>query len=216
MNTGCPVTTVVFDVDGCLLDSADGIVAGYQHALRSVGSPVPDEQVLRSDLGPPVGVIFSRLGLDAPTSEAAVAAYRRFYADTGMDRARVYPGVPDLLDGLRERGVALATATMKLTPTARAILERHGLADRFAVVNGTDGSHHTKAETLTHALERLGDPDRAGVLMVGDRHTDIAAAHACGVGSVAVTWGYGTRAELSATGADHLVDEPAELLALLG
>lgn len=172
--------------------------------------------MLRSDLGPPVGVIFSRLGLDEATSEAAVAAYRRFYADTGMDRARVYPGVPELLDGLRARGVALATATMKLTPTAQAILERHGLADRFAVVNGTDGTHRTKAETLVHALERLGDPDRAGVLMVGDRHSDIAAAHEVGVGSVAVTWGYGSVAELAATGADHLLDDPAELLDLLG
>jgi phosphoglycolate phosphatase len=209
------VGTVVFDVDGCLLDSADGIVAGYQHALASVGFPVPDEQVLRSDIGPPVGVLFTKLGLDEGTLEEAVTAYRRFYADTGMDRARVYPGVAELLDRLAERGVALATATMKLTPVAEAILERHGIADRFAVVNGTDASHHTKAEALTHALERLGDPDRAGVLMVGDRHTDIAAAQICGVGSVAVTWGYGTLAELSASGADHLCAEPAELLALL-
>jgi phosphoglycolate phosphatase len=177
---------------------------------------VPDEQVLRSDLGPPVGVLFTRLGLDETSLEDAVRAYRQFYAQTGMHQARVYPGVPELLDGLSERGVALATATMKLTPVAEAILERHGLGGRFAVVNGTDATHHTKADTLTHALERLGDPDRSGVLMVGDRHSDIAAAQICGVGSVAVTWGYGTRAELSATGADHLLDEPAELLGLLG
>lgn len=191
-------------------------MAGYQHALESVGAAVPAEHVLRSDLGPPVGQILGRLGLDEETTEAAVAAYRRFYAATGMDRARVYPGVTELLDGLRERGVALATATMKLTPTAQAILERHGIADRFAVVNGTDGTHRTKAETLDHALERLGGPDRSGVLMVGDRHSDIAAAQACGVGSVAVTWGYGSVDELAASGADHLLDEPAELLALVG
>jgi phosphoglycolate phosphatase len=209
------VSTVVFDVDGCLLDSIDGIVAGYQYALESVGVRPPSEAVLRSDVGPPVGVLFSSLGLDDATRERAVAAYREFYAETGMHRARVYPGVVDLLDGLAERGLALATATMKLTPVAEAILERHGLGGRFAVVNGTDATHHTKAETITRALERLGNPDRGGVLMVGDRHTDIAAAQACGVGSVAVTWGYGSVAELAATGADHLVDSPAELSALL-
>jgi phosphoglycolate phosphatase len=203
-------------VDGCLLDSADGIVAGYQHALAAVGFPVPDEEVLRSDLGPPVGVILAGLGLDETLLEEAVRVYRQFYAETGMHQARVYPGVSELLDGLTERGIALATATMKLTPVAEAILERHGLGGRFAVVNGTDATHHTKAETLTHALERLGDPDRTSVLMVGDRHSDIAAAQVCGVGSVAVTWGYGTVAELSATGADHLLDEPAALLDLLG
>lgn len=178
--------------------------------------PPPPEDVLRSDVGPPVGVLFASLGLDEETGERAVAAYRQFYAETGMHQARVYPGVEDLLDGLTARGVTLATATMKLTRVAEAILERHGLGGRFAVVNGTDATHHTKAATLTHALERLGDPDRSTVWMVGDRHSDIAAAQACGVGSIAVTWGYGTVAELAATGADHLVDAPAEVLALLG
>lgn len=207
---------MVFDVDGCLLDSAEGIVAGYQHALHSVGFPVPSEQVLRSDLGPPVGILFSSLGVPAEDHERAVAAYRRFYLETGLHQARVYPDVPELLDELAGRGVVLATATAKLTPVAEAILERHGLAGRFAVVNGTDSTHHTKTETLNHTLERLGSPDRSGVLMLGDRHSDVAAAQACKVGSVGVTWGYGTLAELSATGADHLVDAPAEVLALLG
>nr|WP_294696885.1 HAD hydrolase-like protein [uncultured Friedmanniella sp.] len=207
---------MVFDVDGCLLDSAEGIVAGYQHALHSVEFPVPSEQVLRSDLGPPVGILFSSLGVPEEDHERAVAAYRRFYAETGLHQAKVYPDVLELLDELSARGVVLATATAKLTPVAEAILDRHGLAGHFAVVNGTDGTHHTKTETLNHTLERLGNPDRSGVLMLGDRHSDVAAAQACGVGSVAVTWGYGTLDELSATGADHLVDNPAEVLALLG
>ncbi len=191
-------------------------MAGYQHALASVRFPVPTEEVLRSDLGPPVGVLFTSLGLHGSLMEEAVTAYRRFYDATGMHQARVYPGIPELLDALAERGVTLATATMKLTPVAEAILERHGLGGRFAVVGGTDATHRTKAEALDHALERLGNPDRDGVLMVGDRHSDIAAAQSCGVGSVAVTWGYGTVAELAATGADHLLHEPSELLDLLG
>ncbi len=177
---------------------------------------MPEEEVLRSDLGPPVAALFTRLGLHGSLMEEAVAAYRRFYDATGLHQASVYPGIPELLTGLRERGVTLATATMKLTPVAEAILERHGLGGRFAVVGGTDATHRTKAEALTHALERLGDPDRDQVLMVGDRHSDIAAAQSCGVGSAAVTWGYGTVEELSATGADHLLHEPAELLDLVG
>jgi len=132
-----------------------------------------------------------------------------------MHRSDVYPGMLELLDGLRERGVVLGTATAKLTPVARAILELHGLADRFAVVNGTDATHHTKTETLTRTLELLGGPNPQSVVMVGDRHSDIAAARACGLVSVGVCWGYGSREELEATGADHLVDSPRELLALL-
>lgn len=132
-----------------------------------------------------------------------------------MHRSAVYPGVVDLLDALAARSVVLATATAKLTPVARAILDLHGLGGRFAVVNGTDATHHTKTETLTRTLELLDDPDPRSVLMVGDRHSDVAAGRACGVVSVAVRWGYGTPAELAAAGPDHVVDTPAELLALL-
>jgi phosphoglycolate phosphatase len=180
-----------------------------------VGFPVPSEQVLRSDLGPPVGTLFAGLGLTGGELEAAVAAYRRFYAEDGIRRSSVYPGVADLLDVLVERGTVLATATAKLTPVARAILDLHGLADRFTVVNGTDPDHSTKTETLTRTLELLAGPPPTEVLMVGDRHSDITAARACGVGSVGVCWGYGSTDELEAAGADHLVHSPAELLALL-
>jgi phosphoglycolate phosphatase len=171
--------------------------------------------VLRSDLGPPVGTLFSSLGLADADLEDAVTAYRSFYGEHGLQRASVYPGVRELLDALAARGLLLATATAKLTPVARAILELHGLAGHFTVVNGTDATHHTKTETLTRTLELLGAPEPASVVMVGDRHSDIAAAQACGVVSVGVSWGYGTRDELAATGADHLVDSPAELLSLL-
>jgi phosphoglycolate phosphatase len=145
-----------------------------------------------------------------------VSAYRSFYAADGMHRSAVYPGIVELLDALTARGVVLATATAKLTPVAQAILDLHGLGPWFAVVNGTDATHHTKTETLARTLELLDGPDPASVLMVGDRHSDVAAGQACGVVTVGVRWGYGTSAELATTGADHLVDSPAELLALVG
>ena len=207
---------VVFDVDGTLLDSAPGIVAGYAHALAAVGFPVPSEEVLRGDLGPPVGDRFTALGLPAADLDAAVAAYRRYYREAGMQQASVYPGVPELLEALADLGIALGTATAKLTTVAGPFLRLHGLDDRFRVVNGTDEEHRTKPETLDHTLELLGRPDPDRVLMVGDRHSDVAAAHACGVGAVAVRWGYGSAEELSSAGAHHLLDRPDQLLDLLG
>ncbi len=197
------------------MDSADGIVAGYGHALRTVGVEPPPEEVLRADLGPPVGELFAGLGLAPDQIEVAVAAYRHYYRETGMGQATVYPGVVDLLDRLAPVA-ALGTATAKLTTVAQSFLERYDLRRRFAVVNGTDDTHHTKTETLTRTLELLGSPDPARVLMVGDRHIDISAAHACGVRSVGVLWGYGTAAELEASSPDHLIREPDELLSLLG
>ena len=171
--------------------------------------------MLRSDLGPPVGDLFTTLGLPASQLEVAVAAYRSFYREQGMDRAAPYPGVAELLDTLAAAGLALATATAKLTSVAGPFLARHGLDRHLDVVNGTDDTHHTKTETLTRTLELLGHPDPARVLMVGDRHSDITAGRACGVRSVGVLWGYGSRDELLDAGADHLVASPAELLTLL-
>ena len=109
----------------------------------------------------------------------------------------------------------MGTATAKRTDTAEAILSVHGLDGYFDVINGTDLGRTTKAETIQHTLTLLGDPDPAEVIMVGDRHSDISGARVCGVRSVAVTWGYGSRDELVASAPDWLVDEPSQILPLL-
>lgn len=190
-------------------------MAGFRHALTSVGFAAPSEDELRSDLGPPVGDLFAGLGVPRDRMEPAIAAYRAYYREKGMQQARVYAGIPELLDRLGTSAV-LGTATAKLTTVVTDFLSLHGLIDHFAVVNGTDDTHHTKTETLTRTLELLGGPDPGQVLMVGDRHSDIAAAHACGVAAVGVLWGYGSPAELEKSGPDHLLGHPAELLDLLG
>jgi phosphoglycolate phosphatase len=204
---------VVFDIDGTLLDSATGIIAGFQHALRSVGFEPPDAATLRLDLGPPVGQIFTALGLPAADLEAAVLEYRAFYLAQGMQQSTPYDGVIAVLDALSLAGVTLATATAKRTEIARAILDHHGLTHYFTVVNGVDDQHHTKTATLGHTLQLLGRPSSDQVVMVGDRHSDITAAQNCGVLPIAVTWGYGSVDELRTAGAD-LIDQPGQLLDL--
>jgi phosphoglycolate phosphatase len=208
------LAAVVFDIDGTLLDSADGIVAGFRHALESVGATSPDDASLRSDLGPPVGDYFTALGLAENQVREAVLAYRAFYTADGLYRASPYEGVVELLDHLVS-WIPLGTATAKRTDTAQAILTAHDLAHYFTVVNGTEETRTTKPETLADTLQRLGSPDPGRVVMVGDRHSDITAGLVCGVFSVGVTWGYGPVDELRDAGADALVDSPAELLKAL-
>ena len=209
------LTAVIFDIDGTLLDSADGIVAGFRHALTSVGIAVPDDATLRSDLGPPIWDYFTSLGLADDRLAQAVLAYRTYYWAEGLHQAAAYAGVPELLDALSAAQLPLGTATAKRTDTAEAILAAHGLDGYFAVINGADEARPTKTETVTDTLVRLGSPDPVRVAMIGDRHFDIAAARACGVFAVGVTWGYGPVEELRDAGADALVDSPAELLAAL-
>ncbi len=190
------LTAVIFDIDGTLLDSAAGIVAGFRHALRSVGFAPPSDAVLRSDLGPPVGPVLHL----ARTRRRAAGTGRGGLSQLLPGRGHVprggVPGHRRPAGRPTARTLVLGTATAKRTDTAEDILGAHDLAGYFAAINGTDDRRTTKAETIAHTLELLGHPDPSTVMMVGDRHSDIAGGQACGLFSVGVTWGYGSRAEL--------------------
>ena len=208
------VRAVVLDVDGTLVDSAEGIVAGFRHALAAVGVPVPSDATLASDLGPPLTTLLPAYGVPPERLDEAVAAYRAFYFREGLRRATPYEGVADVLTALAGHHL-LGTATAKRTDTARATLEAHGLASPFRVVNGLADDHPSKAATLAQTLELLGDIGPAAAVMVGDRRSDIVAGQAVGTRTVGVLWGYGSRAELEAAGADVLLEHPRQLLELL-
>ena len=207
-------SAVVFDIDGTLLDSADGIVAGFAHALRSVGVEPPDDATLRSDLGPPLDTQLTALGLAPELVTEAVLAYRSYYLREGRFLAAPYPGIRKVLRALGAR-LPLATATAKRTEAALATLQAHDLDAAFSVVNGIDDTRTTKAQTIAHSLDLLGGPDPGSVVMVGDRHSDITGGQACGVRTVGVLWGYGSRTELTDAGADVLLDRPDQLVDLI-
>lgn len=205
---------VVLDIDGTLLDSADGIVAGFRHALEAVGVPAPDEATARIDLGPPLVDLLPALGVPAGRVADAIDAYRAYYFREGLHRATVYDGVLETLTALSARH-PLGTATAKRTDTARATLEAHGLTRFFDVVNGLGDDHPSKAATLAETLDLMGGLEPRDVVMVGDRRSDVAAGLAVGTRTVGVLWGYGSRAELESAGADVLLDHPRQLLDLL-
>jgi phosphoglycolate phosphatase len=182
---------VIFDLDGTLTDSAEGIVASFLHALSHVGAPVPEGDLAAQIVGPPMDDTFRsmELGEDA---EHAIAAFRAEYGTRGWAMNTLFDGIEPLLVDLRAAGVRLAVATSKLEPTARRILAHFGLDKHFEVIAGAapDGSRKTKVEVLAHALEQLRPlPER--VLMVGDRSHDVHGAAAHGIDTVVVGWGYG-------------------------
>lgn len=207
--------TIVFDVDGTLLDSAAGILAGFRRALLAVGVSAPSEDELRAHLGPPLREFLAGAGVGPDHIDQAAAAYHDYYLSSGLHLAAPYPGVVKLLDRLRAAGFVLATATAKRTPTARAILAAHDLAPYFTMIAGTDERRATKAETLAGVLTEL-DAGPSATIMVGDRRHDVEGAHACGVRAVGARWGYGPGDELAVAGADWLVDDVEDLAALLG
>ena len=211
-------TSVLLDLDGTLIDSRPGIVASHHAALRELGH-APDPGIdLTFVIGP---VLADVIGLVlAPYGETraaeAVAAYRRHYYATGILDVRLYDGVAELLPALKGAGLRVYLATAKRTAFAERILDHLDIARHFDGVYGSepDGFRDHKPDLIADVLQRHAiAPDAA--VMVGDRRHDIAGAHANGLRGVGVLWGYGTRAELEAAGADRLVATVAELTAEL-
>ncbi len=191
---------VIFDLDGTLTDSAEGIVASFLHALGHIGAAVPEGDLAARIVGPPMDdTLRALLGEDA---EEAIAAFRAEYGARGWAMNALFDGIESLLADLRAAGVRLAVATSKLEPTARRVLARFGLDRHFEVIAGAspDGSRKTKVEVLAHALSQL-EPLPERVLMVGDRSHDVHGAAAHGIDTVVVGWGYG-RADFPDLAAD--------------
>ena len=182
---------VIFDLDGTLTDSAQGIVSSFRHALGEVGAVVPDGDLASRIVGPPMHHTLREMGLGTDT-DAAIAAYRADYSTRGWAMNRLFDGIAGLLTDLKAAGVRLAVATSKAEPTARRILAHFGLDGHFEVIAGAsvDGSRATKSDVVAHALAQLHPlPDR--VLMVGDRSHDVEGAAEHGIDTVVVGWGYG-------------------------
>ncbi|ODR05364.1 hypothetical protein AWC25_18030 [Mycobacterium sherrisii] len=182
---------MIFDLDGTLTDSAEGIVASFLHALSHIGAPVPEGDLAARIVGPPMDETFHAMGLGEDT-DAAFAAFRAEYGARGWAINTLFEGIETLLADLRAAGVRLAVATSKLEPTAQRILAHFDLDQYFEVIAGAcpDGSRRSKQEVLAHALAQLQPlPER--VLMVGDRSHDVDGAAAHGIDTVVVGWGYG-------------------------
>ncbi|MGH3552614.1 MAG: HAD hydrolase-like protein, partial [Mycobacterium sp.] len=154
--TADPRQLVIFDLDGTLTDSADGIVSSFRHALRQVGAAVPEGDLAGRLVGPPMHQTLAAMGLGEHT-DAAIAAYRADYSTRGWAMNSLVDGIGPLLADLRAAGVRLAVATSKAEPTARRILAHFGLEEQFEVVAGAsvDGTRSSKAEVLAHALAQL-------------------------------------------------------------
>ncbi|MGB6040249.1 MAG: HAD hydrolase-like protein [Gordonia sp. (in: high G+C Gram-positive bacteria)] len=223
-------TALLFDLDGTLTDSYEGITRSYVYAFEKIGYPVPSEEFLRSVVGPPLresmGNYGREFGPDDMQITAAIEAYLERYRRIGWLENRVYPGIAELLADLAASGRRMAVATSKNEPLARQIVGHFGLSDYFDFVAGAcpDGTRPTKADVIAHAIDGLGwaTPSHP-IVMIGDRSHDIVGAAAHGIPAIGVAWGYALPGELekalSITGiatADLIVESVQELREELG
>jgi phosphoglycolate phosphatase len=212
------VRHLFFDLDGTLTDPAPGIGACLLHAARALGHTGLEQVDLRRYIGPPLRQCFAELlgAEDAVRIEEAVRLYRERFGSVGLFENSVYPGLVNVLGQLRGAGHPLRVVTSKPAVYADRIVDHFGLREHFPRVYGADlsGALGTKSDLIARALDTEGI-GAAEACMIGDREHDIIGARAHGVLAIGVTWGYGTRAELEAAGAEHVVDGLAELVAVV-
>ncbi len=206
-------TTILFDLDGTLTDPGRGITKSVQYSLKKFDIPVEDLKTLHTFIGPPLGESFRQyFGFSEDQSRMAIDYYREYFSEKGLYENEIYPGIPDLLAGLKERGVTTAVATSKPTRFARQILEHFKLDHLFDEIIGSnlDNTRTDKKDIIAFALDQLNRNNKES-LMVGDRKHDIIGAVAHKMESVGVLYGYGSREELEGAGADWIAGDVSEL-----
>ena len=207
--------SVLFDLDGTLTDSGEGIINCAILALEHFGLPIPSREKMRVFVGPPLVDSFIAHGVPADRAAEAVEVYRSRYIPIGIFENTPYPGIRELLETLQRRGHKIYVATSKPEEMAKQILEHFDLAKYFTMICGAsmDTSRNTKEAVIAYLLETTGE--QGNMVMVGDTKFDVLGAKHHGIPAIGVSWGYGTVDDMESSGAAAIAHSTHELLKLL-
>ncbi len=210
---------VLFDLDGTLTESGEGIVNSVKYALEKLGIGEINRKDLLCFVGPPLIRSFMKFyKFDKEQAEQGVRFYRERFGKIGIYENRLYPGIREMLEKLRNRGYRLAIASGKPEEYIHKILVYFEIESYFEVVTGSlmDGRRLAKSDVIEECLSRLGmQDDREHALMVGDREDDVFGARKAGVDCASVLYGYGSRKEIEAAGPRYIVSTVEELTGFL-
>ena len=192
---------ILFDLDGTLTDSGEGIMNCAKLALEHYGLPIPSEAELRTFVGPPLHDSFIRFGVPAEEADNAIKIYRSRYIPIGKFENHPYEGIQDTLEKLKALGHTLYVATSKPETMSVEILEHFDMAKYFDIIAGAsfDRSRSSKEDVIAYLLDQCGDYDEK--IMVGDTAFDVIGAKAHGIPTVGVAWGYGKVEDMKNAGA---------------
>lgn len=207
--------TILFDLDGTLTDSGEGIINCVIYALEKFGLPVPAREDLRYFVGPPLHESFVKQGVPTDRAEEAVAVYRERYVPTGMFENTPYSGIRELLEMLKAEGHILYVASSKPEWMCVEILKHFDLDKYFDQICGAtmDTSRTNKEAVIAYLLGISGASEK--MIMVGDTQFDVIGAKAHGIPTIGVSWGYGSVEEMQEAGAVAIAYTAEELLDIL-
>jgi haloacid dehalogenase superfamily, subfamily IA, variant 1 with third motif having Dx(3-4)D or Dx(3-4)E len=180
------------------------------HALGKYGIKVSDRSELYKFIGPPLVWSFQNYyGFTEKQAYEAIDYFHEYFTAGGMFENEVYPGIPQLLEQLRDKGYQLAIASSKPEIFVKRILRHFGLYDYFNFVGGADiegeGNRFKKEDVITYVLQHFPQADKNDILMIGDREHDIIGARHNGLDSLGVAYGYGSEEEFQEAGATYIV-----------
>jgi len=204
------IKTVLFDLDGTIVDSQLGVTRGVSYALKHFSIIEEDLEKLRIFIGPPLKEQFQAIyNMTEEDAETAVKKYREHYHDGGgINDCTLYPDVEETLKELKEKGYQISLASSKPAPACVLLLEKFGIAHYFDIIGGAtfDGKISTKIQVLHDVMHRLGIDKKDEVVLIGDTKYDAEGAKEAGIGCIGITYGFGTREELNEAGTVFICD----------
>jgi pyrophosphatase PpaX len=212
-----PPSTVLFDLDGTLIDSVDLIIDSYHHTFRHHGLALTSREELIEGIGTPLVAVFGRMTDQRSEIDSWIATYREFNLAHHDTRVRAFPGVVEMVQRIHRGGRQLGVVTSKNNAGARRGLKLIGIEELIAVVVGADDvrRHKPDPEPVEQALTKLGVA-ATDAIFIGDSHHDVASGKAAGVRTLAVCWGPIARERLALAEPDYLCGSIEEVLVALG
>lgn len=207
--------TLLFNLDGTLTDSGEGIINCAQYAFEKMGYPVPEREKMGVFVGPPLAETMIKFGIPAEKTGEAIRIFRERYIPIGKYENKLYPGIPEMLQALLDDGWTLFVATSKPEITAKEVLEHFQLSKYFRLICGADMEEKRveKADVIAYLLEQTTPGDTC--LMIGDTRYDVAGAKEHGIATIGVSWGYGDVEQMREEGAIAIADTPQQLTDIL-
>lgn len=182
--------TIIFDLDGTLLDTSPGIFGSVRYAEELLKLPSINESKLKKFLGPPPKMMYAEIyGLSEEKAFLAAKAHRKYGMEKAVYQAKKYEGMDDVLKEFHKRGLNIAVATLKKQTIAEKILDVYELSPLIDIIVGMDDAETlTKSETIKKVIESTGSN---AVVMIGDSEYDFVGAKDAGVDFIGVTYGFG-------------------------
>ncbi len=210
---------VIFDFDGTVVDTGEGILKSLQYSFEQMGREVPDMSDLKKFIGPPIHYSFTHYyGVSEEEVGEYIKKYRERYTVKGIYECELYGGIPELIDALKRRGIKVGIASSKPLRLIYNVADHLGITEKFDAIVGVrmdDSNHSSKTGLILEAMELMGADDKNEVLMVGDRLYDIEGAKGAGVKSCGALWGYGSQEEFRQYEADFIVGQAKDVLDLV-